>query len=200
MHVPIYILAATLLLGCSRANESTDVPQNSADTPMVNNIANGYKKLTLMTKKPVYVDPILAMLCRGASQAQVEAARKVSGPHAHTAINIYMNELAANTFRRSTKPFPVGSVKEKRALHYWPTADEQNMIIAHNGVGGMIKRAAGYDPGHGDWEYFYFEEPTRIESGKMSSCVQCHSGAATNDYVFGGWATPSPPLAAISEH
>ena len=29
----------------------------------------------------------------------------------------------------------------------------------------MIKRPPGYDPQHGDWEYFYFEQPTTVESG-----------------------------------
>jgi len=52
----------------------------------------------------------------------------------------------------------------------------------------MIKRRPGYDPAHGDWEYFYFEDANKVESGKMNSCIQCHSGAADKDYVFGGWA------------
>jgi hypothetical protein len=52
----------------------------------------------------------------------------------------------------------------------------------------MIKRPSGYDPSHGNWEYFYFENPSKIESGKITSCVQCHAGAADRDFVFGTWA------------
>jgi hypothetical protein len=57
-----------------------------------------------------------------------------------------------------------------------------------NGVGGMVKRHKGYDPANGDWEYFYFEDASKIESGRISSCIQCHSRASDRDYVFGDWA------------
>ncbi len=52
----------------------------------------------------------------------------------------------------------------------------------------MIKRPTGYDPDNGDWEYFYFEDPTKFEQGRIALCVECHRGAAATDYVFGGWA------------
>jgi hypothetical protein len=80
-------------------------------------------------------------------------------------------------------------VKEKKALGYRSTTQPQQMAKANDGVGGMIKRGAGYDSAHGDWEYFYFEDARKIESGRISSCVQCHTGAANKDYVFGGWAS-----------
>jgi hypothetical protein len=51
----------------------------------------------------------------------------------------------------------------------------------------MVKRSSGYDAKHGDWEYFYFENPAKIESGRISSCVQCHDSAKKQDYVFGTW-------------
>ncbi len=47
-------------------------------------IARDYKQLRSMTKEPVFVDPGLARLCIGATQRQVEEARKRSGPHAAT--------------------------------------------------------------------------------------------------------------------
>jgi hypothetical protein len=51
----------------------------------------------------------------------------------------------------------------------------------------MIKRPPGYDPDHGNWEFFYFEDPVKIESGKIASCVDCHN-IARQDHVFGDWA------------
>ncbi len=101
-----------------------------------------------------------------------------------------MNELAENAFRRRSSAYPVGSVvvKEKTALGYMSEGNEQTMTRPHDGVGGMVKRPPGFDAAHGDWEYFYFEEPSRIESGRISSCVQCHGGASARDHVFGGWA------------
>ncbi len=52
-----------------------------------------------------------------------------------------------------------------------------------------MKRSAGYDPEHGDWEYFYFEDRKKIESGPIASCIQCRSSAQAHDYVFGNWRT-----------
>jgi hypothetical protein len=146
-----------------------------------------------MTPDPVYVNPQLAAACRNVSQEEVEAARKVFGPHADTLVSIYMNDLAADTFSKTNPVYPVGSiiVKEKKAMGYWSTT-QRTTVEGSDGVGGMIKRPAGYDPDHGDWEYFYFEDPAKIESGRITSCIQCHSGAADRDYVFGTWAHGNP--------
>jgi len=165
------------------------VPSETGSFPRVVEIAKDYQRLQLMTKEPVYVDPDLAALCRGATQREVEAARIRSGPHAHTAISIYMNDLAANAFVLLPATYPVGSIilKEKKALGYQSDGQQHTMTKTHDGVGGMIKRQPGYDPEHGDWEYFYFEDVGQIESGRISSCVHCHGAAANKDYVFGGW-------------
>ena len=188
------ILACVWLAGCTPATDEPAPPGAPVEEPNVRQIADTYTTLRAMTRKPVFVDPELAMLCKGATQAQVEAARTRSGPHAHTAVSIFMNDLAADAFGKtsgSVAAYPVGSiiVKEKKALGYWSTTrprDERTR--ANDGVGGMIKREPGYDPAHGDWEYFYFEDPDKIERGKIGSCVGCHGGAAARDYVFGGWA------------
>lgn len=164
------------------------------DAPVVEELARSYAELTLITKEPMLVDPQLASLCVGISQQTVDDARKLNGPHAHTSVKIYMNEIAAEAFRDRSTAYPVGSVivKEKLGLEYdLIDADgerERNASKTASGVGGMIKRAAGYDSEHGDWEYFYFEGPTKIEHGKIASCVECHRGASATDYVFGGWA------------
>jgi hypothetical protein len=67
-----------------------------------------------------------------------------------------------------------------------PSADPSH------GVGGMVKRAAGFDPAHGDWEYFYFEDPAHIESGAIATCTGCHASARATDYVFGSWRPSAP--------
>ena len=101
-----------------------------------------------------------------------------------------MNEPAAEAFRKGSKEYPVGAivVKEKRGMTYSADQPKRELARTRDGVGGMIKRDKGYDPEHGDWEYFYFQDPSKVESGKISSCVQCHGGAAKTDHVFGGWA------------
>ncbi|HZL34192.1 MAG TPA: cytochrome P460 family protein [Tepidisphaeraceae bacterium] len=155
--------------------------------PQIADIAREYKKLQSMTRDAVFVNPELAMLCRGASWQDVEGAKVTSGPHANTRVRIYMNDLAAKAFRASSPKYPVGSVivKQKQGEGYFDKT--RKTVQTPDGVGGMVKRAPGFDADHGDWEYFYFQDASRIESGKIPSCVQCHAGAA-KDHVFGSWA------------
>lgn len=185
-----------LLVLAAWGGDAAEAPKHPTMQPdgagrPVREIAADYRNFRKMTDQAVFVNPELAMLCIGASQSQVEAARKTKGPHAHTAILIYMNESAAKTFERAHGDYETGAVivKEKMLLGY----REENSRAhpgakAGNGVGGMVKREKGYDPEHGDWEYFYFDEPAKIESGRMGSCVTCHEGAKATDHVFGSWA------------
>ncbi len=66
----------------------------------------------------------------------------------------------------------------------------------------MIKREAGYDSGHGDWEYVYADlssdkPPTR---GRIASCIQCHKVVAKRDYVFGKHLRDTQPPPAITSN
>lgn len=194
----VFLLA--ILSGCTdnqtdivpRAHASeSNVTENAHNWPSAEDISRNYGRLRLITKEPVLVDPQFAMLCVGIWKQHVDDARKRSGPHAHTSIRIFMNDLATSAFRKS-KAYPVGSVivKEKQGLEYKVNdTTPEGSAKTRDGVGGMIKRPVGYDPEHGDWEYFYFEDVAEIEYGKINSCIECHRGAAQSDYVFGNWAS-----------
>lgn len=162
------ISISSFCLACtnSKSDKKLSIPQ----------IAKSYKDFTRMTKKPTPVNPTLAMLCRGLSKEEIESIKKEKGPHALTYIHMYMNDLAAKAFTKEPYKFPVGSiiVKDK-------SGDD-------DGVGGMVKRKPGYDSKHGDWEYFYFTKPDKIKSGKIQSCVKCHSLRSNTDYVYGDWS------------
>ena len=159
-------------------------------TVRVEDVARDYSKLTLVTPEPVLVSAQMAIFCRGVSQRDIAEAAKTSGPHAHTAVRIFMNDLASEAFRRGGAAYPVGAivVKEKTGQRYFDEGSPRAVLKTHDGVGGMIKRERGYDAEHGDWEYFYFDDVAKVESGRIGSCVQCHAGAAKTDYVFGQWA------------
>ena len=146
-----------------------------------------------MTKQPVYVDRRLAVLCRSVTPEELDAARKASGPHALSAVRIFMNNPAAQTFGKPSPRYPIGSiiVKEKQALGLQPATQPGDSQKSTDGVAGMIKRDPGYDPTHGDWEYFYFDAPDKVASGKLTSCIECHTSAADNDYIFGDWSHPT---------
>jgi len=177
-----------VLVGCSgKPDDNASVPQSPTNAGDIAKIAEDYKGLQLMTPEPVFVNPELAMLCVGASREMVDDARIEKGPHANCSVEIYMNQLASNAFSQN-KVYPVGAVvvKKKEILGY-RTKDKSDWDGTGNGVGGMIKRNLGFDADNGDWEYFYFETSDNIESGRMMSCVKCHSNAADTDYVFGSW-------------
>lgn len=154
----------------------------------IGDIAKNYIEFKLMTPEPVFVNPELAMLCVGATKEMVDSVRIDDGPHANCAVNIFMNELAAEAFQQATQ-YPVGSiiVKEKQMLGY-RTQEAIQWNGAGNGVGGMIKRENGFDASHGNWEYFYVEDDDEIEFGKMNHCIECHEKAKNSDYVFGHWS------------
>lgn len=208
-HATAALLLATMLLGCGgqtdvRPRTGDDAPNITGSVPegpAVEEVARNYSKLDVLTREPVLVDPQLAELCVGIWQQHVDDARKRSGPHAHTSIRIYMNEAGSTAFRNSVTKFPVGSVivKEKQGLEYnsAETPSSQEAAKTSNGVGGMIKRHPGYDSAHGDWEYFYFQDPSKIEHGKLASCIECHRGASASDFVFGGWANRGSPDSAV---
>ena len=156
----------------------------------VSDIARGYKQFRRMTpERGVPVSLELSGLCRGVMEFDVKAAQKTLGVHAHSAISIYMSPPAATAFEQHKNTYPPGSIiiKEKAFGTYQKYSSSLETVHPKDGVGGMIKRAPGYDGDHGDWEYFYFEDPTKIETGKISSCVTCHAGAAETDHVFGSW-------------
>jgi hypothetical protein len=190
-------LFVILITGCSNRSGTTG---KTAASVAVADIAAAYTSYHKVTDSEVYVNPELAMLCVGAGREQLENARTRHGPHANTAILVYMNEPAAQVFSRGDDAYPVGSVivKHKSIHGYGDQKSGEKVPSAENGAGGMVKRAPGYDSAHGDWEYFYFEHISNIQSGRIQSCVQCHEGAKDKDYVFGTWRT-TPPV-SVSAH
>jgi len=216
-QTPLLLIVAALLtiIACkASADPPAETATSSQPKPVIIScgpvdldidlIQGSYQRsLKLMTPRPVMTNVELATLCRGATQWDVEKARKTLGPHAYATINIYMNDLAAGVFTKhqaattqpTTQPagpvvYPVGAVivKEKHGQRYFKEGLQRESATTLDGIGGMIKRPPGYDPEHGDWEYFFGEEKQPVEAGRMDSCVKCHAGAAATDHVFGSWS------------
>ncbi len=140
-----------------------------------------------MTPEDVYVNPEIASRCIHFTQDLLDDARTAKGPHANCVIRIYMDPLASEAFESGdTYPENAVIVKDKKILDFGPSTETQPGKTG-NGVGGMIKRAKGFDPENGDWEYFYIDSLDNIESGKLQSCSGCHKEAADTDFVFGDW-------------
>lgn len=77
-------------------------------------------------------------------------------------------------------PYPVGTifVKESYKGEGGQMGDMTSLTV-------MIKRAEGYDPANGDWEYLMASPSFEvINQGKMEMCIGCHSVAADTDFIF----------------
>jgi hypothetical protein len=135
-----------------------------------------YRSMQLLTPKPILVDALIAESCVVGPSTNVHAESKERyGVHAGVPVNFYANEVASSALEFGTNIYSIGAtfVKEKLSATGKVTA-----------VGGMQKRAPGFDPANGDWEYFYGEPLKSFASGRIESCVACHSKTKQTDYVF----------------
>jgi hypothetical protein len=171
------------LVGCaSRSGKMTEAG------PKVAHVAANYMSYQKMTDRAAEIDPYISFRCSPIMKDEVAEARLEHGPHANTSIHVYMNDSAAQNFTNRVQSYLVGSVIVKQKMvHDYYDEKFRKFITNSNAVGGMIKRAPGYNPAHGDWEYFYFEKPEKIETGRIASCVKCHAYARATDYVYGTW-------------
>jgi hypothetical protein len=136
-----------------------------------------YQPFARLTQNPRLVPGRVLTLCRSPLPADYEADRKKTGPHTAAYVHVYANPAAAAAIAKNANEFPEGAVivKEKLGANKQPTD-----------IGGMIKRAQGYDPANGDWEYFYRQESGQFTSGKLANCASCHN-AAPKAQVYSAW-------------
>lgn len=166
-HLFLFVLAAPALLS---AAEPLVVTKESAPT-----FYRGFKRLTA---EPRLVAPLTATLCSIPTKAMLDKEKDMTGPHHKQSIFIYANDSAADSIAGKKKTFPVGAVIVKEKL-----GKDLNSV---SGVGGMIKRAKGYDPANGDWEFFYSTPGGDFTTGKLANCIDCHNGGK-RDHVFSVW-------------
>ncbi len=136
-----------------------------------------YRDFDRLTRQPRFVSAFMAMRCTTAtpSAQEIERERQTTGPHYRARVHLYANPIAVPTFETPGESFGVGSVIVKEKL------GAKNEVTA---VGGMIKRAPGYDADNGDWEYFYYGKPGEFDAGRIENCVACHAAARKTDHVY----------------
>jgi Cytochrome P460 len=187
IRIPTVLCLATTLATAAAEPAPADRP---APAVTKENVKTFHRKFERLTKEPYQVTPpgiIHTDLCAPPPMSAAEEKRQ-TGPHFKALIHIYANEPANKTFAQKLKPietatqgfkpFPAGAIVAKEKL----TANGSVW-----GIGGMIKRAPGFDPKNGDWEYYYFDAKAGFSSGRLDYCSDCHSGARKNDYVFSVW-------------
>lgn len=169
-HLIILVFAVSIL----SAAEPLVVTKDSA--------AKFYREFECLTKKPRTVSLATAQLCRTVTKEDLARDKAIAGPHAQNYVHIYANPSAAESIAAKGAEFPVGAVIVKEKL-----GKDWNSV---SGVGGMVKRAKGYDPANGDWEFFYYTPGGEFTTGKLANCVDCHNGGK-RDHVFSVWSLDS---------
>jgi hypothetical protein len=138
-----------------------------------------------VTEKPIPVSPRLSMLCvaQPSDDVWAHASAVPGGPHHSIVVRVSPNAAAAY---REGRPLPAGAVviKEK-----YDDAEASGPLRAY---GVMIKRAAGYDPRGGDWEYGFatLDSTATVTRGRLPGCAGCHASARRSDYLFRSYGRP----------
>jgi hypothetical protein len=135
-----------------------------------------YRGFERLTKLPYRVHPSISEMCIRVvdPEALNERLKRQHGPHFEAKIFLYANTpLAART--KVSDASAVGTIIVKEKL------GAGNEVLA---IGGMRKREAGFDPAHGDWEYFYGSKRGGFEIGRLNNCARCHAQTKETDHVY----------------
>jgi hypothetical protein len=97
-------------------------------------------------------------------------------------LQIYGNGLARQAYQQKSAQAPAGAV----------FVNEKTVSGKIDAIGVMVRRAAGFDAAHGDWEYFFASQWGDFRSGRLDDCIACHRQAKSPDYVFYPGAKPKP--------
>jgi hypothetical protein len=91
---------------------------------------------------------------------------------------VYANDLARAAFTGDGK-FPAGSIIVREKLSKPDDAAPQLIAV-------MVKRAPGFNPAGGDWEFLTVDGAlTKVaERQKKGSCLDCHASQRERDFVF----------------
>ena len=131
--------------------------------------------LKRITPKPRLVSETIAMLCTSPSPDLIGKEATRTGPHTGALVNIYVSESAVQSMSSSRRHFAEGTMVLKEKL-----SPEGNVVA----LGGMVKRAPGFDRAHNDWEYFYAEKGRATSKGLLPNCIACHAKVESTDYVY----------------
>ena len=101
--------------------------------------------------------------------------------HSSHWVDIYVNELAEETYRDVGDLYPVCAKIVKAAYEDEAGTEFWSLTV-------MVKMPPGYDPENGDWWYAVYHDTEGIKpvnQGKLyEECIQCHQGAIETDYLF----------------
>jgi Cytochrome P460 len=169
-----WVLISTALAGCNP-------PASPGTAPALVEPAE-FATWPRVSEAPERVSPELSMLCVAlpAGDARVRrAGASAGGPHADHSIVVRVSPNAIAAYREG-RPLPAGAVVVKEKY------DDASASGPLRAYGMMIKRASGYDPSGGDWEYGFvtLASGATVTRGRLAGCAGCHASARETDYLF----------------
>ena len=92
---------------------------------------------------------------------------------------VYANEAAKDEIQKESPQFPTGSIIVREKLSAENAAVPETVIA-------MVKRAKGFSPETGDWEFFVLDgADLKMRSRETKGdCAACHSRAEKTDWIF----------------
>lgn len=170
-----FVVTATVVMAATILQAQKTVSAKTSPKAKLQ-AAQGYKGWTRLNAQPYHASPTVSALCRSLTPKEQHVLD--SDPHKEAWITVYANPKAAHSIKNHDKwVFPEGSVlvKEKRNK---PDAKEPDLKTV------MVKRAPGYFPKGGDWEYAVLDAKDHVQAdGKIVLCASCHANYAQTGYA-----------------
>jgi hypothetical protein len=187
---PLFLMALSFLsvsiINCAGSNDNfsySEIEPEYIDSTDLINLIENLDNMTKVNDKPFVVSEMLIVLCRIPSDAET-ITQKHDGPHKGMAINVYVNDIGKSAMTQIKNPhYPIGTViiKEKFPFEFNDTVHPKEVELYTI----MIKRAKGYNPECGDWEFAAINgDLGESKQGKLESCIKCHKTKDEMDYVF----------------
>jgi hypothetical protein len=100
---------------------------------------------------------------------------KGSEPHG-SLLTTYVNDVALSGIKKK-RGMKDGAIIVKENY----TADRQFTALT------VMYKIKGYNPGAGDWYWVKYGADGMVQNaGRVKGCINCHSAAENNDYLFSG--------------
>jgi hypothetical protein len=137
-----------------------------------------YRSWRQRTDEPLNISAEIFSLCRSPTAAEQAFVASEHGDELYL-LDWLNDEAAAGVDAGATALFPVGAAVVKEKL----VRDGNDYSLVALGL--MVKREAGFDPAHGDWEFGYWQAEGGMSSGASTNlhCGACHA-SSTTDFVF----------------
>ncbi len=136
------------------------------------------RKMVRMTAQPFHVaaTEMVWALCTSAPAAGTSLPVTTQDPHEGW-IHVYVTRQGEEVMRTGKGVYPPGTIILKQKLR---DAGKKAEFFT-----GMVKRAKGYDPGAGDWEFFVMNSEATVARPPLNvqSCVDCHAPFRATDFV-----------------